>query len=183
MVASGGQGHEVYPLPAPAGSAGGGTGDVRGGVRRLPSGAASACRWFWRRRPACSTCPTLRLHGVRVASDDAGEGDEGASVLRPGLEDREIEEVDVCAAVDDLLAGGVFGGDDLGEEAAYFGKCWEKQSLSMKLVGVSGFRRVRMRLAMSSSESVSRASCIRRRLPKLVHQDFCARVAFYVFEE
>ncbi len=31
------------------------------------------------------------LAGFRVASDDAGEGDEGASVLRPGFQDRQFE--------------------------------------------------------------------------------------------
>ena len=46
-----------------------------------------------------------------IAGDDAGEGDEGAAVLRPGFEDGEFEKIDVCAAFDDLLAGRVFWGD------------------------------------------------------------------------
>ena len=44
-----------------------------------------------------------------------------ASVVGPGFEDGEVEKIDVFAAMDDLLARGVFGGDDLGEEAAYLG--------------------------------------------------------------
>src|ERR1700719_1428158 len=56
-----------------------------------------------------------------VAGDDTGEGNEAASVLRPGFQDGEVEEIDVFAAMDDLFAGGVFGGDEFGEEAAYLG--------------------------------------------------------------
>ena len=66
----------------------------------------------------------VALAGFGIAGDDAGQGDEAAAVLRPGLEDGELEEIDVFAAMDDLLAGGVFGGDDFGEEAADLGEHW-----------------------------------------------------------
>ena len=36
----------------------------------------------------------VALAGCGVAGDDAGEGDEGAAVLRPGGEDGELSEVD-----------------------------------------------------------------------------------------
>ncbi len=65
--------------------------------------------------------PTLRFPLRGIAGDDTGEGDEAASVLGPGFEDGEVEEIDVFAAMDDLLAGGVFCRDDFGEEAAHLG--------------------------------------------------------------
>ena len=120
---------------------------------------------------------------VGVAGDDAGEGDEGASVLGPGFEDGELEEVDVCAAMDDLLAGGVFGGDDFGKEAAYFGKCWEK----LELVHEAGWRFGLQEGADAIGYVVERVGFEGQlhapEAAELVHQDFCAGVAFYVFEE
>ena len=56
--------------------------------------------------------------GGGVAGDDAGQGDEAAAILRPRLQDGQLEKVDLVAGVDDLLAGGIAGGDDPGEEAA-----------------------------------------------------------------
>ena len=116
--ASGGEGHEVY--------AAGGVG--RGGAEAV----AHLLGGYLLALPVhAGGFGVVDLHAVHayvalagfgVAGDDAGEGDEAASVLRPGLEDGELEEVDVCAAMDDLLAGGVFGGDDFGEEAAYLGE-------------------------------------------------------------
>ena len=58
--------------------------------------------------------PDIALAGARVASDDAGQRDEAASVLRPALEDWELVEVDVVLD-DDLFAARVFGADGLGE--------------------------------------------------------------------
>ena len=62
--------------------------------------------------------PTLRLPDLGSRGDDAGKGDETPSVLWPGLEDGKLVEIDVLAFVDDLLAGGIFAGDNLGKEAA-----------------------------------------------------------------
>ena len=64
----------------------------------------------------------VALAGFLVLGDDAGESDEGASVLRPGGKDGQLAEVDGIAFQDDLFAGGVGAVDDLGEEAADFGE-------------------------------------------------------------
>ncbi len=92
-------------------------------------------------------------------------------------------QIDVCTALDDLLARSVFRGDHLGEEVAYFGQHWQH----LHLVEQAGWG---LRFEESADsigyvvEGVGfQASCMRRRLPKLVHQDARARVAFYVFEE
>ena len=39
----------------------------------------------------------VALAGWRIAGDDAGQRDEAAAVLGPGLEDGEIEDADVFA--------------------------------------------------------------------------------------
>ena len=58
---------------------------ARDNVRRRLSGAASACRWSGRRRPACGTCRCCAC--LRVARVDAGQGDEAAAVVGPAFED------------------------------------------------------------------------------------------------
>ena len=68
----------------------------------------------------------VALAGFGVARGDAGEGDEAAAVLRPGLEDGEFQDVDFVAAQDDFFAGGFFGVDGFGEEAADFGEHGEE---------------------------------------------------------
>ena len=148
----------------------------------IPSGAASACRWFGV-VDLHAVHAYVALAGFGVAGDDAGEGDEGASVLRPGLEDGEVEEVDVFAAMDDLFARGVFGGDDLGEEVADFGELGRSFILSMKLVGDFGFEEGADAVG-DVVEGVGLEGELHAAFAaELVHQDACAGMAFYVFEE
>jgi hypothetical protein len=61
-----------------------------GSARRRPFGAASACRWFGRRRPASYTCRccACRCGGSRVTTQ--GQGDEASAVVRPALEDGKV---------------------------------------------------------------------------------------------
>jgi len=53
-----------------------------------------------------------------IARCDAGQGDEAAGVLRPALQDGEIEERKIVVA-DDFFTGS--GGNGLGEEFSRFG--------------------------------------------------------------
>ena len=64
----------------------------------------------------------VALAGLGVASDDAGESDEASGVLRPALQDGEVEQGEVVA-LDDFLAGA--GGNGLGEKLSGFGEEWE----------------------------------------------------------
>ncbi len=86
-----------------------------------PSGAASACRWFGRRTPACDTCPccACRCAGSRVIT-------QGRVMKRPPssgqhLQHGKVQDAEIFAA-DDLLAGRVFGGDGFGEKSAHIGE-------------------------------------------------------------
>jgi hypothetical protein len=60
----------------------------------------------------------VALAGFWVAGDDAGEGNEASRVLRPALQDGEIEERKIVS-LDDFFAGA--GGDDLGKKLSSFG--------------------------------------------------------------
>ncbi len=71
----------------------------------------------------------VALAGFGVARGDAGEGDEAAAVLRPGLEDGKFQEVDIVAVADDFLAGSLARVDDFGKEAADFGEHGEQLEL------------------------------------------------------
>ena len=125
----------------------------------------------------------VALAGFGVAGDDAGQGDEAAAVLRPGFEDGEVEEIDVFAAVDDLLAGGVFGGDDFGEEAADLGE----RGQELQLVHEAGWGLGLEQGADAVGDGVERVGFERELhaalAAELVHQDLRAGVAFDVFEE
>ena len=125
----------------------------------------------------------VALAGFRVAGDDTGEGDEAASILRPGLEDGELVEVDVFALVDDLLAAGVFAGDDLGEEAAYLGQFGEEFEFVEHGHGGDGVDED----ADAVGDGVERVNVSGRAScglgAELVHQDAGAGVAGDVFEE
>ena len=122
---SGGEGHEVY---GGGGVWGGGAEEFAhvfgGDLLALPvhSGGLAVVDLH-------AVHADVALAGFGVAGDDAWEGDEAAAVLGPGLQDGELVEVDVLAFVDDLLAGGVFAGDDFGEEAADFGEFGEEFEL------------------------------------------------------
>ena len=125
----------------------------------------------------------VALAGFGVAGDDAGQGDEAASVLGPGFEDGEVEEVEVFAAMDDLLAGGVFCGDDFGEEVAYLGEHGEHLQLVHEARGGLGFEEgadavgdVVERVGFEGEAHAAFAA-------ELVHEDVGAGMAFYVFEE
>ena len=61
----------------------------------------------------------IALAGFWVASGYAGEGDEAAGVLRPALQDGEVEKGKVVV-FDYFFAGS--GGDGLGEELSGFGE-------------------------------------------------------------
>ena len=61
----------------------------------------------------------IAFAGFGIASDDAGEGDETSSVLRPALQDGEIEEREVVT-FDDFFAR--TGGNGLGKELAHLGE-------------------------------------------------------------
>ena len=61
----------------------------------------------------------IAFAGVGVAGDDAGEGDEASGVLRPALQDGEVEEGEVVA-LDDFFAGAC--GDGLGKKPSSFGE-------------------------------------------------------------
>ena len=60
--------------------------------------------------------------GVGVAGDYARKGDEAAGILRPALEDGEIQQGEIVA-LDYFFAGA--GGDGLGEKLSGFGQEWE----------------------------------------------------------
>src|SRR5580658_6661417 len=107
----------------------------------------------------------VALAGAGVAGDDAGEGDEAASVLRPGLEDGSSRRLTSSPRWMTCLQGASFAGMTLGKKLPTSASMGSIFILSMKLVGVCGLRKVRMRLAMSSRESVSRARRMRRSLP------------------
>ena len=130
----------------------------------------------------------VALAGFGIAGDDAGQCDERASILRPSGEDGQFEQVNSLPsvgdrAVDDLLAGGVSGGDDFGEEAADLGEFWKE----LELVEEAGGR-----LGVDQGAD-SFGDCIERIGfegefhaafgAELVHQDFGARKACDVFEE
>jgi hypothetical protein len=120
---------------------------------------------------------------ARVAGDDAGEGDEAASVLGPGFEDREIEEVDVFAAMDDLFAGGVFCRDDFGKEAAYLGEHGEHLYFVHEAGGCLGFEEGADAVGDGVEGVGLEGETHAAFAAELVHQDACAGVAFDVFEE
>lgn len=60
----------------------------------------------------------ISFAGLRVSRGYAGQGDEAAGVLRPALQDGEIEERKIVVA-DDFFTGS--GGNGLGEEFSRFG--------------------------------------------------------------
>jgi len=117
-----------------------------------------------------------------VASDDAGEGDEAATVVRPAFEDGKVVEVEVVAA-DDFLAGGVFGADGFGEGAGEFAELREHFELVEEAFG--GFEVEEAGDAAGNfveriyAEGHGHAALA----AELVDEDLVAGMAFYVFEE
>jgi len=85
--------------------------------------------------------------------------------------------------MDDLLAGCFFGGDDLGEEAAYLGERWQE----LQLVHEAGRRfwfEERSDAVCYVVEGVGFEGQLHAaEAAELVHEDLCAGVAFYVFEQ
>ena len=101
----------------------------------------------------------------------------------PGLQDGKVEQVDVLEAMDDLLAGCVFGGDDFGEEAADFGQLRQH----LELVHEAG-RHLRLQEQSDAvGDGVERVGFEGELhaafAAELVHQDACAGMAFYVLKE
>ena len=125
----------------------------------------------------------VALAGFGIAGGDAGEGDEAAAVLRPGLEDGELEDVDLVAVEDDFLAGSFFGVDGLGEEAADFGEHGEELELVQDAGGddraEEGFDALGDVVEGVDLERETHAALG----AELVHQDLRALVAGDVFEE
>ncbi len=103
--------------------------------------------------------------------------------LRPGLEDGELSEVYVCAFVMTCLQGASLVAMTLGKKLPTSASMGSIFSLSMKPVGVGGFKQG----ADSVSYGVERV-CLEGEVhatlgAELVHEDAGARVAFDVFEE
>jgi hypothetical protein len=71
----------------------------------------------------------VALAAAGIACDDARQSDEAAAVLRPGLQNREFEDIDVLATQDDLFAGSFPGVDGFREEAADLGEHGEQLQL------------------------------------------------------
>ena len=124
----------------------------------------------------------VALAGAWVAGDDAGQGDEAASVVRPALEDRKGIEVDVLFD-DDLFAAGLFGADGLGECAG------ERAQLRQHLELVEqAFGSLDVPQAFDAlGNFIEPLDAERQRHPslaaELVDEDLVAGVTFYVFKE
>ena len=70
----------------------------------------------------------LPCRRTRIAGDDAREGDEAAAILGPALQDGKIEDAEIFAQ-DDFFAGGIFCGDEFGEEFSHLGEHGEHADL------------------------------------------------------
>ena len=77
----------------------------------------------------------ISFAGFRVAGDDAGESDEASGILRPALQDGEVEQGEVVA-LDDFFAGS--GGDGLGEKFSGFGE--ERKHFEFVEEALRGFK-------------------------------------------
>src|SRR5438445_335619 len=101
------------------------------GTSRSTVSALTSSRGFWRRKPEIKYSSTSGGAGTIAENVVAGSVPMAtATSMRSsrilvtvvgGRVSREVEEIYVFSAVDHLLAGSVFGGDDFGEEAAYLG--------------------------------------------------------------
>ncbi len=130
----------------------------------------------------------IALSGFWIAGHDARKSDERAAILRPGGEDGQFEQVDSLpsiglAAMDDLFAGGVFGRDDFGEEAADLGELRQQ----LQLVHEAGWCLRLDESADAVGDGVERVG-FERELhtalrPELVHQDFGAGISSDILEE
>ena len=108
----------------------------------------------------------VALAAPGVFGDDAGKGDERASVLRPGGEDGEPCGGRCRSPLRmTSLQGASERSTTLGKKLPTSARVGKSFSLSSRLTGVGGWSRVRMRSAISSSESASRASFMRRSEP------------------
>ena len=74
----------------------------------------------------------IAFAGFGIAGDDAGEGDETSSVLRPALQDWEIEEGEIIT-FDDFFARA--GGNGFGKEFAHLGEHGEHFDFVEKALG------------------------------------------------
>ena len=82
-----------------------------GSAAPRPCGRASACRWSGRHRPGAGTCPRCASRSPG-GGEDHRQGDEGAAVLGPAGQDRDLGQIGVLASEDNLLTrrlGHLFG--------------------------------------------------------------------------
>ena len=125
----------------------------------------------------------VALAGFGITRDDARESDEWAAVLRPGFEDGKVEEVDVLTPMDHLFAGSVLGGDDFGEVVSYLSEHGEH----LHLVHEGGGGLLLEECADAIGDGIEGVGFEREAhtafAAELVHEDACARMALYVFEE
>ena len=103
----------------------------------------------------------VALAGFRIAGDDAGQRDETAAILRPALQNGKVEQREVVA-LDHFLAGR--RSRQSWERTCPSRPAWVAFSLCPGgLAGDLTSMKARMRSAISSSESTSSASRMRRR--------------------
>ena len=123
----------------------------------------------------------VALARFRVARNNAGQSDEAASVQRPALQDRKVEQVEVLRE-DDFLAGASFAAIVLGKNCR-LRPAWAASSTFQKAL-----RRLHLHEGADAAGNFIQRIDLKGKLhaplaAELVHQDAATGIAFDILEE